>query len=101
MQTYSATEARKNIYFLLTDVEDNHRPVQITGKNNNAVLISESDWNAIQETLYLMSIPGMAKSIIEGMNTPLEECHESLFDNAKSPKKKTTQKKRNSRKDLL
>ena len=87
MQTYTTTEARSNIYTLVSEVENNHTPIQITGKNNNAVLVAESDWNAIQETLYLMAIPGMTQSIIEGMNTPLNECFDSLFDDEKKIKK--------------
>lgn len=53
-------------------------PVQITGRRANAVLVSEADWRALQETVYLMSVPGMAESIREGMATPLEDCVEEL-----------------------
>ena len=71
----TATAARQSFYSLLDDVNENSAPVIIQRKNNkNAVLLSESDWNAIQETLYLMSIPGVAVSVKEGMDTPLEEC---------------------------
>ena len=71
----TATAARQSFYSLLDDVNDNSTPVFIQRKNNkNAVLLSESDWSAIQETLHLISIPGMAQSIREGMATPLEEC---------------------------
>mgnify|MGYP003592511806 CR=1 FL=1 len=71
----TATAARQSFYSLLDDVNENSAPVIIQRKNNkNAVLLSESDWNAIQETLYLMSIPGVAASVKEGMDTPLEEC---------------------------
>ena len=80
MQTYTATQARKDIYNLVAQTELNHEPVQITGKQNNAILLSESDWNDIQETLYLMSVPGMSESIIKGMETPLDECDDTLFD---------------------
>lgn len=73
MTTMSATEARKQLYQLLDDVSRSHEPVQITGKRGNAVLISEEDWRAVQETLYLVSIPGMRESILEGMATPAEE----------------------------
>jgi len=55
----SATEARKRLYALIDEVGNSHQPVQITGKRGNAVLLSEADWNAIQETLHLVSIPGM------------------------------------------
>jgi PHD/YefM family antitoxin component YafN of YafNO toxin-antitoxin module len=53
-------------------------PVLITGKRANAVLVSEADWRAIEETIYLLSIPDMRESIIEGLNTPLEECDEEI-----------------------
>ena len=53
-------------------------PVQITGKRGSAVLVSEDDWRAIEETIHLMSIPGMTESIREGMDTPIEECVEEL-----------------------
>jgi len=71
--TMSATEARKQLYQLLDDVSRSHEPVQITGKRGNAVLVSEEDWRAVQETLYLVSIPGMRESILEGMTTPADE----------------------------
>lgn len=75
MTTISATKARENIYQLITDVNTNCQPILITNQNNkNAVLIGEDDWKAIEETLHLLSIPGMAASILEGGNTPLEEC---------------------------
>jgi antitoxin YefM len=69
----SATEARKRLYALIDEVGDSHEPVQITSKRGNAVLLSEADWNAIQETLRLVSIPGMRESILEGLATPAEE----------------------------
>lgn len=74
MKTIKVTNARANLYKLLEEANDSHEPVHITGKKNNAVLVAETDWNSIQETLYLTSIPGMRESIIEGMNTPIEEC---------------------------
>ena len=76
MATISATEARKRLYSLVDEVKASHNPVQIVGKRNSAVLISEEDWRAIQETLYLISIPGMRKSIKKGLETPVEECDE-------------------------
>jgi len=75
MIAISATKARDNIYQLISDVNANCQPITITNnKGRNAVLIGEDDWRAIEETLFLMSIPGMAQSIIEGGNTPLEDC---------------------------
>ena len=73
MASISATEARKRLYALIVEVGDSHEPVQITSKRGNAVLLSEADWNAIQETLHLVSIPGMRESILEGLATPAEE----------------------------
>ena len=78
MKTLTATQARKDIYRLLDETSETHKPIQITGKRSNAVLISEEDWRSIQETLYLASIPGMQESIVEGLNTPLEETEEEL-----------------------
>lgn len=74
MPVMTATEARAALYSLLDDVAASHEPVLITGKRNNAVLIAEEDWRAISETLFLLSIPGMRESIVEGMQTPVAEC---------------------------
>lgn len=76
MPTMSATEARAVLYTLIDEVAATHEPVLITGKRNNGVLLSEEDWRAINETLYLLSIPGMRESILEGRATPLDECSE-------------------------
>ena len=76
--TLTATQARANLYRLIDETTESHRPITITGKLNNAVLVSQSDWEAIQETLYLSSIPGMRESIKEGMHTPIENCRENL-----------------------
>jgi len=78
MTTITATEARRLLYQLLDDVSESHEPIQIAGKRNSAVLISEDDWRAVQETLYLQSISGMRESIIEGLNTPLEACDKEV-----------------------
>jgi antitoxin YefM len=78
MSTITATEARKKLYTLVDDVSESHDPIQIVGKRNSAVLVSEEDWRAIQETLYLSSIPEMRESIREGLKTPVEECEEEL-----------------------
>ena len=78
MTTLSATEARKCLYSLVDDVAESHDPIQIVGKRNSAVLISEDDWRAIQETLYLTSIPGMRESIQDGLKNSIEECDEEL-----------------------
>lgn len=76
MTTLSASEARKRLYNLVDEVKETHEPVQIVGKRSSAVLISEEDWRAVQETLYLVSIPGMRESILEGLGTAVEECDE-------------------------
>ena len=76
MTSISATEARKQLYKLVDEVQTSHEPVQITGKRGNAVLVGEDDWRAVQETLYLVSIPGMRDSIVEGMATPVDECED-------------------------
>ena len=55
-----------------------HEPIQITGKRGNAVLVSEDDWRAIQETLHLVSIPGMRESIVKGMAEPLDGCSREI-----------------------
>ena len=78
MTTLSATEARKCLYSLVDDVAESHDPVQIVGKRHSAVLISEDDWRAIQETLYLTSIPGMRESIQAGLKNSIEECSNEL-----------------------
>jgi antitoxin YefM len=78
MTTVTATEARKRLYNLVDNVAESHAPIQIVGKRNSAVLISEEDWRAIQETLYLTSIPGMRESIQAGLKTPIEECDKEL-----------------------
>ena len=73
MASISATEARRRLYSLIDEVGESHQPVQINGKRGNAVRLSEADWNAIQETLHLISIPGMRESILEGLATPVED----------------------------
>lgn len=78
MATVNATEARSRLYNLIDEASQTHKPIVITGKRANAVLLAEEDWNAINETLYLVSIPGMRESIIEGMETDLEECGKEL-----------------------
>ncbi len=78
MTTLTATEARKRLYSLVDEVKESHEPIQIVGKRSSAVLISEEDWRAVQETLYLISIPGMRESIQKGLKTPVEECDEDI-----------------------
>lgn len=74
MPTLTATEARSKLYRLIDETTNSHQPVIITGKRGNAVLVSEEDWQSLQETLYLLSIPGMRESIRNGLATPVDKC---------------------------
>jgi antitoxin YefM len=78
MKTVSVSKARANLYKLLEEAGETSEPLIITGKRGNAVLVAEDDWRAIQETLFLLSIPGMRESIREGMDTPVTACEEEL-----------------------
>jgi prevent-host-death family protein len=78
MTTLTASKARILLYKLVDQAADSHQPIQITGKRHNAVLLAEEDWKAIQETLYLLSIPGMRESIRKGLKTPVEQCDTRL-----------------------
>jgi len=78
MTTITATQARKQLYALLDGLAESHEPIQIAGKRHSAVLVSEEDWRAVQETLYLAGIPGMRESIRRGLKTPVERCDEEL-----------------------
>jgi PHD/YefM family antitoxin component YafN of YafNO toxin-antitoxin module len=75
MESKTASDVRKNLYRLLDETAEAHAPLLITGPRSNAVLIGEEDWNAIQETLYLLSMSGMRESIREGLKTPLKETY--------------------------
>lgn len=78
MKNLSATEARRNLYRLIDEVTVTSEPIQISGKRSSAVLIARDDWEALQETVHLLSIPGMRESIREGLEIPIEECVEEL-----------------------
>jgi antitoxin YefM len=78
MTILTATEARSNLYRIIDEAISSHEPIVITGKRGSAVLISEEDWRSIQETLYLLNIPGMRESIKNGLAEPIEECAEEL-----------------------
>lgn len=73
-QVMTVSQARTNIYKLMDETAASHEPILITGKRNNVVMISQDDWNVLQEMLHLSTIPGMVESIKEGLNTPVEEC---------------------------
>ncbi|MEH6519391.1 MAG: type II toxin-antitoxin system Phd/YefM family antitoxin [Halioglobus sp.] len=78
MSTFNATEARSKLYALMDETAKTHKPITITGKRGNAVLLSEEDWNSINETLFLLSVPGLRESIREGIEAELEECSQEL-----------------------
>ncbi len=78
MTSITATEARKQFYRLIDDVANSHEPIQIAGKRHSAVLVSEEDWRAIQESLYLTSISGMRESIVKGVKTAVDRCKSEL-----------------------
>lgn len=78
MTTLTASKARATLYKLLDKTASSHQPIHITGKRSNAILLSEEDWSSIQETLYLLSIPGMRNSIIRGMEIPLSKCAKTI-----------------------
>jgi len=78
MTILNATEARSKLYSLIDETTSTHQPVVITGKRGNAVLVSEDDWNAILETLHLLSVPGMRESIKEGLNQDLSDSSKEL-----------------------
>ncbi len=78
MPTLSAAEARSKLYRLIGQAASSHEPIVITSKKGNAILLSEDDWRSIQETMYLLNIPGMRESIRDGLSTPIEDCKEEL-----------------------
>lgn len=78
MPVLTASEARANLYRLIDQTAESHQPIHITGKRSSAVLLSEEDWQAIQETLYLLAVPGMRESIKAGMTEPLGESPKGL-----------------------
>ena len=80
MPILNATTARNNFFKIMNEVNITHEPIFVTGKSKNVVVISEEDYNSMTETLYLCSIPGMREKIIEGLNTPLEECVEDISE---------------------
>lgn len=77
MSSLPASRARADFFRLLDRVAEDHEPVTITGKRGNAVLVAEDDWRAIQETLFLLSVPGLRESVRDGMATPAAECSEN------------------------
>lgn len=78
MNILNATKARSKLYRLIDETAETHEPIVITGKRKNAVLISEEDWNAITETMHLLSVPGMRESIKNGLKEKLSDCSKEL-----------------------
>ena len=78
MTILNATEARARLYNLIDEAAETHQPIVITGKRHNAILLSEEDWSAINETIYLLSVPGMRESIKDGLNQSLDECSQDV-----------------------
>lgn len=78
LKTVPITQARNNLYKLLDETISSSEPIEILGKRGNGILLSKQDWTSIQETLYLLSIPGMREALIEGKHTPIDECMEDI-----------------------
>lgn len=78
MNTVTATEARANLYRLIDQATDSSQPIHISGKRGGAVLVSDADWQAIQETLFLLGVPGMRDAIRAGLDTSIEDCATEL-----------------------
>ena len=74
----SASQAKANIYELIDETAQTHEPIIITGERNSVVMLSQEDWDAIKETLYINSIPELSQSIQDAMNTPDEEFSEKI-----------------------
>ncbi len=78
MSSLPINDAQNNLQQLIDKVSEDGKPIIIQGERGNAILVAEKDWAAIQETLYLLSIPGMKESIKEGLATSIDECDEEL-----------------------
>lgn len=75
----TASEARADLFRLIDQAAESHQPILISGKRSSAVLVSAEDWQAIQETLYLLAIPGMRESIKKGMAEPLDKSAKAVI----------------------
>lgn len=78
MNQVPVNQALSNLLRLIDEITATHEPILITGESANAVLVTEEDWRSIQETIYLLSIPNMRDSILQGMNTPVKDCVDSF-----------------------
>ncbi len=76
MNIYTSTQARAKLFNLIDETNQTHEPIYIKGKRSDAVILSKEDYESMQETLYLHSIPGLVESILEASKEPLEECVE-------------------------
>lgn len=77
-KTMSVSQVRADIYNVMDETAKTHEPVLITGKRNNVVMLCEEDWKAIEETLYLNTVPNMASSIQDSMNAEDSEFSEDI-----------------------
>ena len=78
MPKLTASEARANLYRLIDQAAKSHEAIKISGKRRSAVPVSEEDWKAIQETLFLLSVPDMRESIKAGVSEPLAKSVKEL-----------------------
>jgi antitoxin YefM len=78
MTVLTASAARANLYRLIDQASESHQPIVIAGKKTAAVLVSVEDWSAIQETMHLLSVPGMRESIRKAMQEPLAKSSREL-----------------------
>jgi antitoxin YefM len=78
MEALTASQARSNLYRIIDQAATNHEPIVITGKRNSVVLVSAEDWLSIQETIYLLSVPGMRESIQQGLQSSVDDCAKEL-----------------------
>lgn len=78
MRTVAITKAKEDLSKIVKEANDSHIPIRIAGRNDGVVVLAERDWDAIQETLYLLSIPGLREKLREGMSIPLNKCAEKL-----------------------
>jgi toxin YoeB len=79
MRTFTAKQAKLKLTGLIDSTAESHEPIHITGEHASAVLVSEDDWRSIQETLYLLSVPGMRESLVKGMKEPLSKSKTTLI----------------------
>ena len=94
MRTMRISEARDNLYKLVNQTIQTHEPITITSKHGNVVMIGEEEWRAVEETLYLLSVPGMRESIVKGMKTPVEKCSNTLNSSLESSLYKRSSQRR-------